>query len=222
MIDFNDPHTDLHSEHGALPGEHPGRAAQPHRQGPRPGLAGIREARPGADRALRPGLRVHDGLPHRRRAPSAGQRPRSPCVLVRNGPRSRFVGPTFRAADSADVTRLAEVTGAKVEPLADTLGGRAVDAHRPQRDAGAARGRPPRAAGAARPEPAHLQLRPRTGAGQRHAAPAPPAGGGSAARSRRDPDHASTASRSTGTCSTSACSSATSCATRGSGSSGRS
>ena len=29
MIDLNDPHTDLHSEHGALPGEHPGRAAQP-------------------------------------------------------------------------------------------------------------------------------------------------------------------------------------------------
>ena len=29
MIDLTDPHAELHSEHGALPGEHPGRAAKP-------------------------------------------------------------------------------------------------------------------------------------------------------------------------------------------------
>jgi hypothetical protein len=29
MIDIRDPHSDVHSEHGALPGEHPGRANNP-------------------------------------------------------------------------------------------------------------------------------------------------------------------------------------------------
>jgi len=47
----------------------------------------------------------------------------SPCVLVRRGPRSRFVGPAFAAHDAADVERLAAATGARTGRLPEALGG---------------------------------------------------------------------------------------------------
>ena len=37
-----------------------------------------------------------------------GTDPGSPCVIIRKGPRSRFVGAAFRAADARDVLRLAD------------------------------------------------------------------------------------------------------------------
>jgi hypothetical protein len=43
-------------------------------------------------------------------------------VIVRRGPRSKYLGAAFRAADSADVVRLADATGTKVEKLPDHLG----------------------------------------------------------------------------------------------------
>ncbi len=66
----------------------------------------------------------------------------SPCVVVRRGARSRYVGAAFRAADAADVMRLADATGARVERLPETIGGVAVYLDRPQRGAGPGRGRP--------------------------------------------------------------------------------
>ena len=126
MIDFTDPHLDLHSEHGALPGEHPGRAADPivkvH------DLAWLEFEKPdleaterfatafGFSTAFRAAGELH------LRGSNAG----SACVVVRKAHRSRFVGPTFRAAASGDVTRLAQATGATVEHLPEPLGGRAV------------------------------------------------------------------------------------------------
>ncbi|HEY4410860.1 MAG TPA: VOC family protein [Acidimicrobiia bacterium] len=126
MIDFQDPHTDLHSEHGALAGEHPGRAAQPIVKVY--DLAWLEFEKPDLERTeqfaaafgFTTTLRTSDEL-HLR-----GSDPGSPCVIVRQAPRSRFVGPTFRAADSGDVGRLAKATGANVEQLPETLGGRAV------------------------------------------------------------------------------------------------
>ena len=126
MIDIRDPHSDVHSEHGALPGEHPGRAANPIVKVY--DVAWLEFEKPDLERterfaeafgfttALRTAYELH----------LRGSDPGSPCVLVRKAPRSRFVGPTFRAADSGDVTRLAKATGAKVEHLPETLGGRAV------------------------------------------------------------------------------------------------
>ncbi len=35
----------------------------------------------------------------------------APCVIVRRGPRSRFVGAAFAAQDEVDVLRLADATG---------------------------------------------------------------------------------------------------------------
>ncbi|MEG3632413.1 VOC family protein [Micromonospora palythoicola] len=127
MIERHDPHTGLHSEQGALPGEHPGRARNPivkvH------DLAWLEFQKPDLERAeafaaafgFTTALRTPDEV--QLRGTDAG----SPCVLIRRGPRSRFLGPTFRAADGQDVLRLAEATGTTLRPLPDSLGGVAVD-----------------------------------------------------------------------------------------------
>ncbi|NES27958.1 2,3-dihydroxybiphenyl 1,2-dioxygenase [Micromonospora terminaliae] len=127
MINRHDPHTGLHSEQGALRGEHPGRARNPivkvH------DLAWLEFQKPDLERAeifarafgFTTSLRTPDEL-HLR-----GTDPGSPCVLIRRGPRSRFIGPAFRAADSQDVLRLAEATGRPMTPLPESLGGVTVD-----------------------------------------------------------------------------------------------
>ncbi|SCE86555.1 Catechol 2,3-dioxygenase [Micromonospora haikouensis] len=127
MIEHHDPHTGLHSEQGALPGEHPGRARNPtvkvH------DLAWLEFQKPDLDRAeafarafgFTTALRTADEV-HLRGA-DAG----SPCVLIRRGPRSRFLGPAFRAADGQDVLRLAEATGRTITRLPESLGGVTVD-----------------------------------------------------------------------------------------------
>jgi hypothetical protein len=127
MSDHQDPHRDLHSEHGALAGEHPGRARDPivkvH------DLAWLEFTKPDLDRAevfahafgFSTVLRTADALHLRATDPGA------PCVLVRLGARSRFLGVAFRAADTRDVLRLAEATGTTATKLPETLGGIAVD-----------------------------------------------------------------------------------------------
>ncbi len=124
---MSDPHTDLHSEQGALAGEHPGRASNPivkvH------DVAWLEFRKPDLHRAelfarafgFTPVLRTADELQLRGR--DAG----SPCVLIRKGPRSTFLGPAFRAADPSDVLRLAEATGRTAVRLPDSLGGITVD-----------------------------------------------------------------------------------------------
>ena len=49
------------------------------------------------------------------------------AVLIRRGPRERFVGPAFVAAEHSDLVRLADATGATVRPLPESLGGVALD-----------------------------------------------------------------------------------------------
>ena len=110
-------HSDLHSEQGAMRGEHPGRAGNPVIKVL--DLAWLEFEKPDLDgteqfaRAfgLVPVSRTPDEL--QLRGTDAG----SPCVVVRRGARSRYAGAAFRAADARDVVRLAEATGAKVEKL---------------------------------------------------------------------------------------------------------
>jgi len=124
---MSDPHTDLHSEQGPLAGEHPGRASNPIVKVQ--DVAWLEFRKPDLHRAelfarafgFTPVLRTADELQLRGR--DAG----SPCVLIRKGPRSTFLGPAFRAADSSDVLRLAEATGRTVVKLPDSLGGITVD-----------------------------------------------------------------------------------------------
>src|SRR5689334_13205462 len=127
MIEQRDPHAGLHNEQGALAGEHPGRAANPvvkvH------DLAWLEFEKPDLQRAEVFGgafgfttvLRTEQEL--QLRGTDAG----APCVLVRKGPRSRFVGPAFRAADPVDVVRLADATGGAVAALPESLGGVGVE-----------------------------------------------------------------------------------------------
>ncbi len=51
----------------------------------------------------------------------------APCLVVRRGPRSRFVGTAFTAADEVDVRRLADAMGAPTTPLPESIGGLSVD-----------------------------------------------------------------------------------------------
>jgi catechol 2,3-dioxygenase-like lactoylglutathione lyase family enzyme len=56
-----------------------------------------------------------------------GTDPGSPCMLIQQGPRSRFVAAAYTAQDQSDVLRLAEATGTRLRTLPESLGGVAVD-----------------------------------------------------------------------------------------------
>ncbi len=120
-------HNELHSETGALRGEHPGRSRNPVIKVA--DIAWLEFEKPDLDRAeafarafgFTTVLRTPDEL--QLRGTDAG----SPCVLLRRGAKSRFVGTAFTAADEVDVLRLAEATGAKATPLPESLGGMSVD-----------------------------------------------------------------------------------------------
>src|SRR4051794_24485927 len=116
-------HKDLHSEQGARPGEHPGRSRNPvikvH------DIAWLEFEKPDLARAetfanafgFGTVLRTTDELQLR------GTDPGTPCLILRRGPRSRFVGTAFKAADDADLLRLATATGTTTRPLPETIGG---------------------------------------------------------------------------------------------------
>ena len=131
MDEHDHSHRDLHSEHGARRGEHPGRADQPvikvH------DLAWLEFEKPDLAAAevfarafgFTPTFRSASEL--NLRGSSAG----APCVIIRRGRRSSFLGPAFRAADSADLLRLADATGTRARRLSEHLGGLSVDLRDP-------------------------------------------------------------------------------------------
>jgi hypothetical protein len=120
-------HNDLHTDQGALPGEHPGRAQNPVIKVL--DLAWLEFCKPDLAASERFAnafgfttvSRTADEL--QLRGTDAG----APCVIVRRGPLSKYLGAAFRAADSTDVVRLADATGAKVEKLPESIGGLGVD-----------------------------------------------------------------------------------------------
>jgi hypothetical protein len=120
-------HTDLHSDQGARQGEHPGRSRDPiikvH------DIAWLEFEKPDLVRAeafarafgFSTVVRTVDELYLR------GTDPGSPCVLIQQGPRSRFVAAAYTVQDQSDVLRLAEATGIRMRALPESLGGVAVD-----------------------------------------------------------------------------------------------
>src|ERR1700761_4857827 len=120
-------HQDLHSEHGARKGEHPGRSRNPvikvH------DIAWLEFEKPDLSRAeafahafgfatvLRTGSELQ------LRGTDAG----APCVIIRRGATTRFRGIAFTAQDEADLLRLENATGARTHALPDSIGGLAVD-----------------------------------------------------------------------------------------------
>lgn len=119
-------HRDLHSEAGARRGEHPGRAANPVIKAR--GLAWLEFEKRDLDRtelfARDFGFAVHARSEDTLQLRAA--RAAAPCLMVRRGPESRFVGVAFAAAESGDLDRIARATGSSVEELAQEGGGRGV------------------------------------------------------------------------------------------------
>ena len=112
----SDGHRGVHSGSGPLPGEHPGRSRNPVIKVA--GLAWLEFEKPDLVAAERFGADfgfvVADRTPETLvlRARWAGPA----CLVVRRGPRSRFVGPAFRAAAQEDLGRLATSTDGQVRP----------------------------------------------------------------------------------------------------------
>src|SRR5436305_1375797 len=109
-----DPHRSLHSETGARPGEHPGRSGNPLVKVA--GLAWLEFEKPDLDRAER--FYADFGFTVADRTPETlllrGRWASTACLVVRRGPRARFVGPAFTAAARDDLDRLARGTGGTV------------------------------------------------------------------------------------------------------------
>lgn len=120
------PHQDLHSEQGALRGEHPGRSRNPVIKVA--DLAWLEFEKPDLDRAevfARDfGFAIAARTDHALwlRGTFAG----SPCMVIRRGSSSRFLGPAFRAAERPDVDRLAAAVGHTVRDIDVPGGGRSV------------------------------------------------------------------------------------------------
>jgi hypothetical protein len=127
MAQTKDAHRDMHSEQGALPGEHPGRSRNPVIK--IEDIAWLEFEKPDLTRteafALAFGFQAVQNGPDeiQLRGTEAG----APAVIVRRGQRSRFTGAAFRAGDEADVLRLADKTGASARPLPEIIGGLSVD-----------------------------------------------------------------------------------------------
>ena len=127
MSDTVDAHRDLHSEQGAHRGEHRHRSANPIIKVK--DIAWLEFEKPELVRAeafahafgFATALRTDDELRLR------GTDSAAPCLIVRKGPRSRFVGCAFTAQDEIDVLTVAEAMGATPTPLPEGIGGIAVD-----------------------------------------------------------------------------------------------
>jgi Glyoxalase/Bleomycin resistance protein/Dioxygenase superfamily len=122
-----DVHKGMHSEQGAHRDEHPGRARNPVIKVA--DIAWLEFEKPDLTRAE--AFARAFGFQTTRCSPDElqlrGTDAGPPCVLLRRGERSRFVGTAFRACDEADVVRLAEVAGPSARSLPDSIGGISVD-----------------------------------------------------------------------------------------------
>lgn len=111
-----DPHHSVHGESGALRGEQPGRSRHPVIKVE--GLAWLEFEKPDLARAEQ--FFIDFGFVAADRTPDMlvlrGRWASVPCLVVRRGHVSRFVGPTFRAAAREDLDRLAGAHGADVRP----------------------------------------------------------------------------------------------------------
>jgi len=118
-----DGHADLHSELGPNRGEHSGRAINPTIKAT--DLAWLEFEKPDLVRAET--FARAFGFAVAAREPDAlylrGSLPGAPCVLIRRGAHSRFVGPTLKVGEAADLHRLARATDRRVEPLSDPTAG---------------------------------------------------------------------------------------------------
>jgi hypothetical protein len=121
-----DGHAALHSEHGANRGEHSGRSVNPTIKVTE--LAWLEFEKPDLDRAET--FARAFGFAVAAREPKTlylrGSLPGTPAVTIRQGARPRFIGPTFKAADAADLHALAWANNRRAEPLDEPAEGSVV------------------------------------------------------------------------------------------------
>ena len=119
-------HNELHSEQGALRGEHPGRSQNPTIKVR--DIAWLEFDKPDLVRAeaFARAFGFHVLLRHPDELHLGGTDSGSAAVILRRGEKSRFTGIAFRAADDADLRRLADKTAASVHPLPESIGGSGV------------------------------------------------------------------------------------------------
>ncbi|WP_405922952.1 VOC family protein [Streptomyces sp. NBC_00035] len=127
VTDARTAHQDLHSAQGALRGEHPGRSRNPVIKVA--DLAWLEFEKPDLDRAEVFARDFGFGIAARTESELwlRGSFAGSPCMVIRKGRTSRFIGPVFRAAERADLDRLARATGTDVRDADVPGGGRAVN-----------------------------------------------------------------------------------------------
>src|SRR6476659_756058 len=120
-------HNDLHSEQGALRSEHPGRAKNPVIKVL--DLAWLEFTKPDLAASERFAQAFGFGTVSRTadELQLRGTDTGAPCVIVRRGPRSRYLGAAFRATEATDVARLASATRRNVEKLPESIGGLTLD-----------------------------------------------------------------------------------------------
>ncbi|MFF0243120.1 VOC family protein [Rhodococcus pyridinivorans] len=123
----HDAHVGIHSDQAGLPGEHSGRARNPVIKVR--DLAWLEFEKPDLRRAER--FAHAFGFVTAVKTPGElqlrGTDRRAPCVIIRSGARSRFVGLTFHAADAGDLLHLADATGRRVQPMPESIGGLGVE-----------------------------------------------------------------------------------------------
>jgi hypothetical protein len=127
MNDLIGARNELHSEYGARKGEHTGRSPNPVIKVA--DIAWLEFEKPDLVRAeafahafgFATALRTRDELLLR------GTDTGAPCVIVRRGTRTRFLGASYHAQDETDLLRLANASGADAKPLPDAIGGMTVD-----------------------------------------------------------------------------------------------
>ncbi|HEV2375197.1 MAG TPA: VOC family protein [Streptosporangiaceae bacterium] len=119
-------HAGLHSEHGGLRHEHPGRSANPVVKVA--DLAWLEFGKPDLARAADFAAAFGFATVGAEQGPLVlrGTLPGTPCAVVHEGTRSCFAGLAFRAADAQDLARLARWSGNDVCDLPGPGGGRAV------------------------------------------------------------------------------------------------
>jgi catechol 2,3-dioxygenase-like lactoylglutathione lyase family enzyme len=131
MVGTRTAHENLHSEQGQQRGDRPAQASNPVIKVE--DLAWLEFEKPDLDAAERFAHDFGFATAYRDEAELhlRGTLAGSQCVIIRKGSKSRFVAPTFRAADRSDLDRLARAHDATVRELRGPGGGAVVDLRDP-------------------------------------------------------------------------------------------
>ena len=123
MTQQMDAHQQLHSEQGALRGEHPGRSVNPVIKVRDLAWLEFEKTDLNRTKAFARAFGFTTVLQTPNELHLRGTDAGAPCLVVRRGPSSRFVGPAFAAQEVADVERLANATGSPTGALPEAIGG---------------------------------------------------------------------------------------------------